>query len=76
MQFSGLRMAINYGINRVRFVSPVPAGVADPGAFRPSRSRTRRAVFQVTWQATIDREHTDKPAASPSGLSGITPRER
>src|SRR5688572_2250972 len=24
--FSGLRMAINYGVNRVRFVSPVPAG--------------------------------------------------
>src|SRR5580765_3609460 len=26
IQFTGLRMAINYGLNRVRFVSPVPAG--------------------------------------------------
>src|SRR3954471_21350578 len=26
LQFSGLRMAINYGLNRVRFVSPVPSG--------------------------------------------------
>src|SRR5213076_3378841 len=26
MRFTGLRMAINYGLNRVRFVSPVPAG--------------------------------------------------
>ena len=24
--FTGLRMAINYGLNRVRFVSPVPSG--------------------------------------------------
>src|SRR6185503_1605929 len=26
IQISGLRMAINYGLNRVRFVSPVPSG--------------------------------------------------
>ena len=38
MQFSGLRMAINYGLNRVRFVSPVPAG---------SRIRARITVQAV-----------------------------
>jgi acyl dehydratase len=62
IQFTGLRMAINYGLNRVRFVSPVPAG---------SRIRaliTLQAVtpvadgVQVTWQVTIEREHGDKPA--------------
>src|SRR5437867_394018 len=26
MTFHGLRMAINYGMNRMRFVGPVPAG--------------------------------------------------
>src|SRR3954471_17992989 len=26
IRFTGLRMAINYGLNRVRFVSPVPSG--------------------------------------------------
>src|SRR5438874_10836756 len=26
IQFTGLRMAINCGLNRVRFVSPVPSG--------------------------------------------------
>ena len=26
MTFSGLRMAINYGLNRVRFIAPVPSG--------------------------------------------------
>ena len=62
MQFSGLRMAINYGVNRVRFISPVPSG---------ARIRARIAVhgveevsggFQVTWLATVEREHSDKPA--------------
>jgi len=64
MQFSALRMAINYGVNRVRFISPVPAG---------ARIRARIAVhsvedvaggFQVTWLATIEREHSDKPACA------------
>ncbi len=63
MRFTGLRMAINYGLNRVRFVSPVPSG---------SRIRahiTLQAVdavgggLQVTWLATIEREGGDKPAA-------------
>jgi len=62
MRMRGLRMAINYGLNRVRFVSPVPAG---------SRIRARITVvaveevtggFQVTWQVTIDREQGGKPA--------------
>ena len=62
IQVTVLRMAINYGLNRVRFVSPVPAG---------SRIRARitlQAVapvtdgFQVTWQVTIEREQGAKPA--------------
>jgi acyl dehydratase len=63
IRFTGLRMAINYGLNKVRFISPVPAG---------SRIRaliTLQAVdavsdgVQVTWQVTIEREGGDKPAA-------------
>jgi acyl dehydratase len=63
IQFTGLRMAINYGLNRVRFISPVPSG---------SRVRARitlQAVdevsggVQATWLATIEREGAEKPAA-------------
>jgi acyl dehydratase len=63
MTFSGLRMAINYGLNRVRFVSPVPSG---------SRIRARMTVgafeevsggLQVTWSVTVERDGGgDKPA--------------
>ena len=60
--FSGTRMAINYGLNKVRFVSPVPAG---------SRVRARLSIggvediggaVQVAWAATIERAGSDKPA--------------
>ena len=56
------RMGINYGLNRVRFPSPVRAG---------SRVRTRSAVkavedvgsaVQVTWLVTVELEDSDKPA--------------
>ena len=63
IQFTGLRMAINYGLNRVRFVSPVPSG---------SRIRARITLqsvdavsdgVQVTWLATIERDGGEKLAA-------------
>src|SRR6267154_4091599 len=38
IRFTGLRLAINYGLNRVRFVSPVPAG---------SRLRARIVAAEV-----------------------------
>jgi acyl dehydratase len=56
------RMAVNYGLNRARFVSPVPAG---------SRVRARATLLaaeplpggaQLTWQVTVEREGADKPA--------------
>ena len=61
--FSDRRMGVNYGLNRVRFTSPVPVG---------SRVRARFSVLkfenigdngvQVTWTATIEREGSPKPA--------------
>src|ERR1700712_6092999 len=36
IRFTGLRMAINYGLNRVRFVSPVPAGTRIPPRITPT----------------------------------------
>ena len=55
-------MALNYGLNRVRFVSPVPSG---------SRIRARVALakveemadgIQAIWNVTIERDGSDKPA--------------
>ena len=52
------KMLINYGFNRIRFVSPVPVN---------SRIRARLAVKginenEVTWLTTVELEGAEKPA--------------
>jgi acyl dehydratase len=61
IQVKGLRLAINYGLNRVRFVAPVPAGSRVRARFAPVSVGETAGTVQVTWQATIEREHGDKP---------------
>src|SRR5437870_1950868 len=61
MTFAGLRMAINYGVNRVRFVSAVPSGARIRARFAPAAvADAADGSIQVTWAATIEREHGDK----------------
>lgn len=61
LEVDGVRMSVNYGLNRVRFTSPVPSG---------SRLRARLVLaklekidggVQLTWSATVEREGGDKP---------------
>ena len=62
IRFTGLRMAINYGLNRVRFVSPVPSGSQIRALITLQSVDAVSGGFQVTWQVTIEREGSDKPA--------------
>jgi acyl dehydratase len=62
IRFTGLRMAINYGLNRVRFVSPVPSGSRIRALITLQALDAVSGGFQATWQVTIEREHGDKPA--------------
>ena len=60
--FPGLHMAINYGVNRVRFVTPVPAGSRIRGRFSPVAVEDVDGGVQVTWKVVVEREHGgDKP---------------
>ena len=63
LSFGAVRMAINYGVNRVRFMSPVPAGSRIRGRFAPTAVDDTGGAVQVTWSVTIECEHTDKPCA-------------
>jgi acyl dehydratase len=62
IRFTGLRMAINYGLNRVRFVSPVPSGSRIRALIVLQAVEAVSAGYQVTWQVTVEREGGDKPA--------------
>jgi acyl dehydratase len=63
IRFTGLRMAINYGLNRVRFVSPVPSGSRIRALITLQSVDAVSGGVQVTWLATIEREGGEKPAA-------------
>jgi acyl dehydratase len=61
LRIEGLRMAINYGVNRVRFITPVPAGSRIRGRFTPIAVSDENNAVQATWRVTIEREQTEKP---------------
>jgi acyl dehydratase len=55
------KMTINYGVNRVRFVSAVPVGSRVRGRFTPNSLEPVEGGVQLTWNITIEREGQDKP---------------
>ena len=57
----GVRMGINYGLNRVRFVSPVSAGTRIRGRFTLATVEEIKGGVQLTWSVTVEREGSDKP---------------
>ena len=56
------KMTVNYGLNRVRFVSPVPVGSRVRGRFAPASVEQVDGGVQVVWQVTVERDGHDKPA--------------
>ncbi len=61
MAIDGVRMGINYGLNRVRFVSPVPAGSRVRGRFVLAQAEDIDGGLQATWNVTVEREGSEKP---------------
>jgi acyl dehydratase len=59
---TGVRMAINYGSNRVRFVAPVAAGSRVRGRFVLAALGETQGGVQATWSITVEREGEQKPA--------------
>jgi acyl dehydratase len=58
----GPRMTLNYGLNRVRFVSPVPSGSRIRARITLASTHDMGDSLQATWNVTIEREGADKPA--------------
>jgi len=58
----GLRMGVNYGADRVRFLSPVPVESQVRGGVELLGLVETSAGHQLTARVTIEREGGDKPA--------------
>ena len=60
--FSDRKMGINYGLNRVRFTSPVKSGSKVRARFRLGNYEKLEGGVQVTWNTTVEIEGSEKPA--------------
>ena len=57
----GFATAVNYGVNRVRFPAPVPAGSRIRGRFRVDGVEEVPGGIQATVTATVEREDGERP---------------
>ena len=51
-----VRKSINYGLNRVRFIAPVPVGSRVRARFESASEEEKDGARMVTWNATIETE--------------------
>ena len=56
------KMSINYGLNKVRFPSPVRVGSRLRGRFKLLEAEQLDGCMQSIWQMTLECEGSDKPA--------------
>jgi acyl dehydratase len=69
-EFSDRKMGVNYGLNRVRFTSPVPAGARIRGRFvLAGYEKIEGNGVQTTWSVTMEREGGDKPVCVAEAIS-------
>ncbi len=62
-QLAGLRMSVNYGFDKLRFLTPVRAGARIRARFTLKSLEERRpGEVTVIWDVTVEIEGEDRPA--------------
>lgn len=61
-EFTDIGMAVNYGLEKVRFMGPVREGTRVRARFVVARVAPTDTGNKVTWSVTVERENEDKPA--------------
>jgi acyl dehydratase len=61
---SGVRMAVNYGLNRVRFPSPVRADSKIRGRFTLLTLREVSNAFEAVFSVSVESEGAEKPCCA------------
>ncbi|WP_431972019.1 MaoC family dehydratase [Nocardia sp. bgisy134] len=69
VQVEGIRMAVNYGSNKVRYIAPVPVGSRVRGVVRLDEVETTATGTRVIFTITIELEHAQKPACVAETIS-------
>jgi acyl dehydratase len=57
----GLRMTVNYGLNRVRFPAPVRVGSKIRGRFTLQSLKALPECLEAVWAVSVEAENSEKP---------------
>ena len=69
--FDNVKMGINYGLNKVRFPSPVRVGSRVRSRARLAEVTEISGGVQLTVESTVEIEGEDKPACVAEGLTRV-----
>ena len=69
MYIDDVKMSINYGLNKVRFTGPVPAGSRVRAVIRLKAFDLIEGGVQMSTEVTIEREGVDKPVCVAEAVS-------
>ena len=61
LAIEGMRMGVNYGLNKVRFPGPLPAGSRVRGRWTLRGADAVAGGWQFTWDVTIEADGAAKP---------------
>ncbi|WP_132526790.1 MaoC family dehydratase [Rhizobium sp. BK376] len=63
-------MGVNYGFDKIRFMSPVKAGTRVRGGFKLAEARLRGAgMMMLTYEVTVEIENERKPALTATWIT-------
>ena len=62
IEFTGVKMGVNYGTNRVRFMAPVKVNSKLRGRFKLMSVEQIKGGAQMVWECTLEMQGLEKPA--------------
>ena len=71
LRIAGVQAGMNIGFDRVRFVSPVPAGSLLRAHFALAEFEDLRGGVQLTWVVTVERQGEMRPALTAEWLTRV-----
>jgi acyl dehydratase len=74
LEMPPLQAAVNYGCNKMRFTSPVPAGSRVRGVVKLLGVESAGAMLQLTWDIAVEIEGAERPAIAAEWLTRILPK--
>ncbi len=73
MRVDGVRMGVNYGVDKVRFPAPVPVGKRIRGRGEVVAVEEVKGAVQVVVRVTVEIEGSDRPACVADTISRFFP---